>query len=51
MALEALGARDRRAGARERPGGRSASKAVNGRPEMSIVQLERASSMGTTAWP
>ena len=31
------------------PAGRSASNSVNGRPEMSIAQLARASSIGTVA--
>ncbi len=33
------------------PGGTSASKARNGRPETSIAQAARASSIGTTACP
>ena len=33
------------------PGGSSASKTVKGRPEMSIAQLARASSIGTVAAP
>ena len=33
------------------PGGRSAVKTSSGRPEMSIAQLARASSIGMTAWP
>ena len=33
------------------PGGSSASNSVKGRPEMSIAQLARASSIGTIAEP